>query len=50
MKFSKSFFINQISNYAFEKDYKYIYLSDIDLFFHPEYLFDIRIYYEKIRL
>ena len=26
MKFSKSYFINQIANYAFEKNYKYQYL------------------------
>ena len=48
MKFSKSFFINQISNYAFEKDYKYIYLSDIDLFFHPEYFFWLEYFMKKL--
>ena len=48
MKFSKSFFINQISNYAFEKDYKYIYLSDIDLFFHPEYFCWLEYFMKKL--
>ena len=37
--FSKSFFINEFCRFEIEKKSKYIYLADIDLFFHPEYFF-----------
>ena len=39
IKFSKSFFINQLCKFENNKNAKYIYLADIDLFFHPEYFF-----------
>lgn len=48
MKFSKSFFINKISNYAYKNNYQYIYLSDVDLFFHPEYFYWLKFIMNKL--
>ena len=47
-KFSRSFFINEIANYASENNYEYIYLSDVDLFFHPEYFYWLKYIMNKL--
>ena len=48
MKFSKSYFINEIANFAFKNNHEYIYLSDVDLFFHPEYFYWLKFIMNKL--
>lgn len=47
-KFSRSLYINLIADYEFKKNIKYFYLSDIDLFFHPEYFYWLKFIMEKL--
>ena len=46
--FSKSFYINIICEYEDNKNNSYIYLSDIDLFFHPEYFYWLKFIMDKL--